>query len=150
MNSSWMLIRHQVAVDWTDVFVQPLFPCAAFVAGDGYDAANSSGSNLAPTNRALVERVQAEVAKLRAENPNAPITADLVTASGSGLDPQISPAAAEFQVPRVAQARHISQQLLRALVAKQTETRQFGIFGEPCVNVLELNLDLDSAFPAKN
>ncbi len=119
-------------------------------AGDGYDAANSSGSNLAPTNRALVERVQAEVAKLRAESPNAPIPADLVTASGSGLDPEISPAAAEFQVPRVAQARHISQELLRALVAKHTEARQFGIFGEPRVNVLELNLDLDSAFPAKN
>ncbi len=119
-------------------------------AGDGYDAANSSGSNLAPTNRALVERVQAEVVKLRAENPNPPIPADLVTASGSGLDPEISPAAAEFQVPRVAQARHISQELLHALVAKHTETRQFGIFGEPRVNVLELNLDLDSAFPVKN
>ena len=119
-------------------------------AGDGYDAANSSGSNLAPTNRAFVERVQAEVAKLRPENPNAPIPADLVTASGSGLDPEISPAAAEFQVPRVAEARHISQELLRALVAKHTEARQFGIFGEPRVNVLELNLDLDSAFPAKN
>jgi K+-transporting ATPase ATPase C chain len=119
-------------------------------AGDGYDAANSSGSNLAPTNRALVERVQAEVAKLHAENPTAPIPADLVTASGSGLDPEISPAAAEFQVPRVAQARHISQELLRALVAKHTEARQFGIFGEPRVNVLELNLDLDSAFPTKD
>lgn len=119
-------------------------------AGDGYDAANSSGSNLAPTNRALVERVQAEVAKLHAENPNAPIPADLVTASGSGLDPEISPAAAQFQVPRVAQARHISQELLRAFVAKHTEARQFGIFGEPRVNVLELNLDLDAAFPAKN
>lgn len=118
-------------------------------AGDGYDAANSSGSNLAPTNHALVERVQAQVAKLRAENPNAPIPVDLVAASGSGLDPHISPAAADFQLRRVASARKISQESLRALVAKHTEARQFGILGEPRVNVLELNLELDSAFPAK-
>jgi K+-transporting ATPase ATPase C chain len=118
-------------------------------AGDGYDAANSSGSNLAPTNHALIERVQADVAKLRAENPNAPIPVDLVTASGSGLDPHISPAAAEFQVPRVTNARKIPQDSLRALIAKHTEARQFGVFGEPRINVLELNLELDSAFPAK-
>lgn len=118
-------------------------------AGDGYDAANSSGSNLAPTNHALVERVQAEVAKLRAENPNAPIPVDLVTASGSGLDPHISPAAADFQVPRIASARKIPLDSLRALVTKHTEARQFGVFGEPRVNVLELNLEMDSAFPAK-
>jgi K+-transporting ATPase ATPase C chain len=118
-------------------------------AGDGYDAANSSGSNLAPTNHALIERVQADVAKLRTENPNAPIPVDLVTASGSGLDPHISPAAAEFQLPLVARARRISQDALRALIAKHTEARQFGVFGEPRVNVLQLNLALDSAFPAK-
>jgi K+-transporting ATPase ATPase C chain len=93
--------------------------------------------------------VQADVAKLRAENPNVPIPADLVTASGSGLDPHISPAAAEFQVPRIARARKISQDSLRSLIAKHTEAREFGVFGEPRVNVLELNLDLDSAFPAK-
>jgi K+-transporting ATPase ATPase C chain len=118
-------------------------------ARDGYDAANSSGSNLAPTNHALIERVQADVAKLRAENPSAPIPVDLVTASGSGLDPHISPAAAEFQVPRVTNARKIPQDSLRALIAKHTEARQFGVFGEPRINVLELNLELDSAFPAK-
>jgi K+-transporting ATPase ATPase C chain len=118
-------------------------------AGDGYDAANSSGSNLAPTNHALIDRVQADVAKLHTENPNASVPVDLVTASGSGLDPHISPAAAEFQVPRIARARKISQDSLRSLIAKHTEAREFGVFGEPRVNVLELNLDLDSAFPAK-
>ena len=121
-------------------------------AGNGYDPITPSGgaSNLGPTNKALVDRVNSDIQKLRAENPGAPIPIDLVTTSGSGLDPDISPAAAEFQVPRVAQARHISQESLRALVAKHAEARQFGIFGEPRVNVLELNLDLDSAFPAKN
>lgn len=121
-------------------------------AGNGYDPITPSGgaSNLGPTNKALVDRVNSDIQKLRAENPGAPIPIDLVTTSGSGLDPDISPAAAEFQVPRVAQARHIPQELLRALVANHTKARQMGILGEPRVNVLELNLDLDSAFPAKN
>ena len=113
-------------------------------AGSGYDASASSPSNLAPTNQALVDRVKSDVAKLQQENPGAPIPADMVTASGSGLDPEISPAAAEFQIPRVAKARGLSVDSVKALVARHTQARTFGIFGEPRVNVLELNLDLDS------
>jgi K+-transporting ATPase ATPase C chain len=113
-------------------------------AGTGYDASASSPSNLAPTNQALVDRVKSDVAKLQQENPGAAIPADLVTASGSGLDPEISPAAAEFQIPRVAKARSLSVETVKALVARHTQARTWGIFGEPRVNVLELNLDLDS------
>jgi K+-transporting ATPase ATPase C chain len=113
-------------------------------AGTGYDASASSASNLASTNQALVDRVKSDVAKLRQENPGAAIPADLVSSSGSGLDPEISPAAADFQIPRVAKARAISVDSLKTLVARHTQARTFGIFGEPRVNVLELNLDLDS------
>jgi K+-transporting ATPase ATPase C chain len=113
-------------------------------AGTGYDASASSPSNLAPTNQALVDRVKADVAKLQQENPGAAIPSDLVTASGSGLDPEISPAAADFQIPRIAKARGLSVDSLKALVARHTQARTFGIFGEPRVNVLELNLDCDS------
>jgi len=113
-------------------------------AGTGYDASASSPSNLAPTNQALIDRVKSDVAKLQQENPGAAIPADLVTSSGSGLDPEISPASADFQVPRIAKARGISVDSLKALVARHTQARAFGIFGEPRVNVLELNLDLDS------
>jgi potassium-transporting ATPase KdpC subunit len=117
-------------------------------AGTGYDPMASGGSNLAPTNKNLIERVKADVQKLHTENPDAPIPADLVTTSGSGLDPDISPDAAEFQVPRVAHSRNLKQEDLRALVQKHTKGRDLGFLGEPHVNVLELNLELDSLHDA--
>jgi potassium-transporting ATPase KdpC subunit len=114
-------------------------------AGNGYDATASGGSNLAPTNQALVTRVQQDVGKLQQENPGAAIPADMVTTSGSGLDPEISPASAEFQLARVAKARGIGAEELRKIVTKHTQPRQYGFFGEARVNVLELNLDLDAS-----
>ena len=118
-------------------------------AGTGYDATSSSGSNLAPTNKLLMERVKADVQKAQAENPGIPVPVDLVTASGSGLDPEISPAAAEFQIPRVARERQMSPNDLRGLVARHTSGRQLSVLGEPRVNVLELNLDLDAIHPSR-
>jgi len=112
-------------------------------AGDGYDATNSSGSNLAATNQKLVQRVQDSVQTLRRENGRDPIPVDLVTTSGSGLDPEISIAAADFQVPRIASERHIDADTLRTLIRDHTRRRQLGVIGEPGVNVLELNLALD-------
>jgi potassium-transporting ATPase KdpC subunit len=116
-------------------------------AGNGYDATNSNGSQLGPTNQKLIDRVKGDVTSAQAENPGTPVPVDLVTGSASGLDPHITPAAAEFELPRVARERGTTVDQLRALVAKHTSDRQFGFLGEPRVNVLELNLELDERFP---
>jgi K+-transporting ATPase ATPase C chain len=116
-------------------------------AGTGYDAANSAGSNLGPTNKKLIDAVTANVEAARKENPSAAIPIDLVTTSASGLDPHISPAAAAFQVPRVARERNVPDDQVRRLVDAHTEGRQWGFFGEPRVNVLLLNLALDEQWP---
>lgn len=116
-------------------------------AGTGYDATASNGSQLAPTNHQLIDRVKDDVAKAQTDNPGTPVPIDLVTASASGLDFDITPAAAAFQLPRVAKARSVNEDVLRRLVAKHTDGRQLGFLGEPRVNVLELNLDLDQQNP---
>ncbi|MFP5235070.1 MAG: potassium-transporting ATPase subunit KdpC [Acidobacteriota bacterium] len=113
-------------------------------AGNGYDAANSGGSNLAESNSALLDRVNAAVATYQKQNPGQPVPIDLVTTSASGIDPDISPAAALYQVHTVALARHLPEDMIRSLVKKDTQGRTFGLLGEPRVNVLRLNLDLDS------
>ncbi len=118
-------------------------------AGTGYEPTSSGGSYLGPTNKNLIERVKGDVQKLQTENPGTPIPVDLVTSSGSGLDSDISPAAAEFQISRVARSRGMKQEDVRAVVQKHTRGRDLGFLGEARVNVLELNLDLDSLQPAR-
>src|ERR1700674_2530934 len=115
-------------------------------AGNGYDATNSNGSQLGPTNQQLIDRVKTDVASNQVDNPGQPVPVDLVTASASGLDPDISPAAAEFQVSRIARQRGVTEGQMRRLIQEHTQPRQLGLLGEPRVNVLELNLDLDAKF----
>ncbi len=116
-------------------------------AGNGYDAANSGGTNFGPTNHQLIDRVKGDVAHLQAENPGQPVPIDLVTTSASGLDPDITPAAAEFQVPRLTRERGLSEEQVRQLIREYTQGRQLGFLGEPRVNVLEVNLALDQLKP---
>ena len=117
-------------------------------AGNGYDAANSGGTNLGPTNQKLIDRVKTDTATLQAESPGQAVPVDLVTTSASGLDPDVTPAAAEFQVPRIARARGMSEQQVREIIGHHTLGRQLGFLGEPRVNVLETNLELDQVSAA--
>jgi len=118
-------------------------------AGNGYDAANSGGSNLGPTNQKLIDRVKNDVSSAQTDNPGKSVPIDLVTTSASGFDPHITPAAADFQVLRIAKERGTSVEQIRTILGKHTETRQLGVLGEPRVNVLELNLELDERYPMK-
>ncbi len=151
-KANGQLISRDGKVIGSRIIAQPFSGAAYFhprpsAAGSGYDAANSAGTQLGPTNKKLVDRVNQDVAAAQAENPGKPVPIDLVTTSASGLDPHITPASAEFQADRIARARAIGMPDLQALIAKHTEGRKFGLLGEPTVNVLELNLDLDARYP---
>jgi potassium-transporting ATPase KdpC subunit len=155
-KANGQLVSRDGVVIGSRIIAQPFTGAGYFhprpsnAGNNGYDATNSGGTNYGPTNQKLIDRVKGDVATYQAENPGKPIPVDMVTTSGSGLDPDITPANAEFQVPRVAKARGISESELFKLLQEHTEGRQFGFLGEPRVNVLELNLALDEKYPAKN
>jgi len=152
-RANGQLIRKNGVTIGSRILAQPFTSAKYFHArpsaagANGYDATNSGGTNWGPTNQKLTNRVKNDTAVLQSENPEKPVPIDLVTTSGSGLDPHITPASAEFQVARVAMARGTAEANIRKLVAEHTELRQFGFLGEPRVNVLELNLALEEMYP---
>ena len=151
-KANGQLISRNGQVIGSRILAQPFtgpvyFHPRASAAGNGYDAANSGGTNFGPTNQKLIARVAQDVAAAHAENPSAPVPVDMVTTSASGLDPDITPANAEFQLPRVAKERGIPADKVQILLKKHIEGRQLGFLGEVRVNVLELNLDLDRLYP---
>lgn len=153
-RANGQLVRKDGVTIGSRILAQPFSSAKYFHArpsaagANGYDATNSGGTNWGPTNQKLIDRVKNDTAALQSENPGKPVPVDLVTTSGSGLDPHITPAAAEFQVARVARGRGTAESNIRKLVVEHTELRQFGFLGEPRVNVLELNLALDEMYPA--